>query len=1011
MNSKTAKNYGNPTLGEVSAFIFAMLGSFCEEKGFTKALRNKYIQEPTCEFRKYAFYDGKSEMSRLLTEFRDIVFGTYKARCVENTSLLGFPDFLVSSITRLTHVFSKSKQYYILQVAIQYYFGYIVYKGKLLRAENPADAIQKMTKETYSDIIKEISNVCMELNDRELSEQAKWKTIEEFLKAIKESPAKEKDKSVFSAKIVRHFLSLNFKKALIEVFEINKDSCEDLFKYICENTENLGNFAEDAIKFAPLNEPKIKLDDESESSAWIWYAPAITGLCTDPRAREKFDNMTVTVMSDSVSTYSKVKYSSDSYKCHALATSFPGEPLADFYSKWLKARMLILSLRFDESDSDKESIHEALMLYKEAFDNYKYLAGKNLAQFLVDAISADVYFNRKPLKDIIGNSQDNTVESSILKPGKSYWEFGYAVGLLPESSERTYLAAFNAEKNFWEAFPLPKFENRDAALKRYEEEMADEELNVLNLVAGLPAVKKIGGKRERISRRSYSSLSIAIMKAESEDDYRNIGEYIYEAPVKSLISDDESGASPLVRALQEFKNLTYGFSKEYRKNRARILSEYQKKFDTIEKYVEGQFANSELHNKNLVPYFDEFKKKYISSLISGFAENWNSYAKNSTPELAEDLRQKAKLLKTAVILPLIDKIAASEYADTLLDEAIELDVSHCVSALQLAIDSYDSEIVSSLVKRLPEKKRNLAKIYISDEYTTPLQYAIRKYDLLMQSLDRCTGHEDSQTPLTYREVPRRKTVHGGILQNDRARLGNMEKAKFSPLKLFWFEECGRNFDRIPKNEHKNDSIVFKQQKELRKIIDILAANTNPISVDNFYYLVEQAENTFEPYADVVDITRALIDTGKAELSGTGAEWLPENILPEETLLARCIRLRSYGMMQMFLEDYPEKFKGVINQLVMGTGESSSDFRVETDVHMFVLNQIESTKLWINMPAGKEKDNYGKMTAAILNRFLTLFKKAGADFTIKDQGGRSVMDLLREWKDKFPEGAIPADLRL
>ena len=35
MNSKTAKNYGNPTLGEVSAFIFAMLGSFCEEKGFT----------------------------------------------------------------------------------------------------------------------------------------------------------------------------------------------------------------------------------------------------------------------------------------------------------------------------------------------------------------------------------------------------------------------------------------------------------------------------------------------------------------------------------------------------------------------------------------------------------------------------------------------------------------------------------------------------------------------------------------------------------------------------------------------------------------------------------------------------------------------------------------------------------------------------------------------------------------------------------------------------------------
>ena len=355
MEYKPENDYGNPTLGEVSAFVFAMLGSFCEEKGFPKALRNKYIQEPTCEFSRYAFHDGKSNMSILVDRFKDTVFGKYKAWSVENHFLLNFPNFLVSSIIRLTHVFSKSKQYYILQVAIQYYFGYIVYKRKLLRAENPAAAIQTMTKETYSDIIKEISNVCMELNDRELSEQAKWKTIEEFLKAIKESPAKEKDKSVFSAKIVRHYLPLNFKKALIEVFEINKDSCEDLFKYICENTEDLGNFAEDAIKFAPLNEPKIKLDDESESSAWIWYAPAITGLCTDPRAREKFDCMSVTIMSNSVSTYSKVNYSSDSYKCHALETSFPGEPLADFYSKWLKARMLILSLQFDESESDKDS--------------------------------------------------------------------------------------------------------------------------------------------------------------------------------------------------------------------------------------------------------------------------------------------------------------------------------------------------------------------------------------------------------------------------------------------------------------------------------------------------------------------------------------------------------------------------------------------------------------------------------------------------------------------------------
>ena len=57
------------------------------------------------------------------------------------------------------------------------------------------------------------------------------------------------------------------------------------------------------------------------------------------------------------------------------------------------------------------------------------------------------------------------------------------------------------------------------------------------------------------------------------------------------------------------------------------------------------------------------------------------------------------------------------------------------------------------------------------------------------------------------------------------------------------------------------------------------------------------------------------------------------------------------------------------------------------------------------------DAYGKEIAKNLNLFLTLFSKVGADFDLPDQEGKSIKDYLREWKDKFPDGAIPEFLNL
>lgn len=192
MEKESMKNYGNPTLGEIADFIFILLGSFCEENGFGADLRKKYIQEPSTEFRKHHFYDRKSEMSKLIKKFEETIFGTYKAWSVENSYFLDFPKFLVSSITFLQHTYSFPKNW-ILQPALAYFFGYVMYMGKtVFKVSDSVDAIVKMIDETYADILK--SNV--RLNFKNLSETAKWGTVKQFLDDIQMLEASEKEKSV-----------------------------------------------------------------------------------------------------------------------------------------------------------------------------------------------------------------------------------------------------------------------------------------------------------------------------------------------------------------------------------------------------------------------------------------------------------------------------------------------------------------------------------------------------------------------------------------------------------------------------------------------------------------------------------------------------------------------------------------------------------------------------------------------------------------------------------------------
>ena len=297
------------------------------------------------------------------------------------------------------------------------------------------------------------------------------------------------------------------------------------------------------------------------------------------------------------------------------------------------------------------------------------------------------------------------------------------------------------------------------------------------------------------------------------------------------------------------------------------------------------------------------------------------------------------------------------------------------------------------MKKLPE---NPLTFYISDEYTTPLQYAIRKYDLWYLCNESWLRKKENIRSLS--NVPKRKITSGGIFAKEQyiASISNdIPIIQELPSEIFGFVRD-----------------LKSQQENLVKIIHLLADKTNPISVDNFYYLIEQMNpDTDIPYGDAIELAQYLLETGHVDLTMTDNEWTRnKSSLPFKTVLGYCIDKHNYPILQLLLESqYTEQLKEIINLRLAFKGNEEK-FRYQTDPLMFVQNMILNIKNYY-LKDPEKYDDYGKMTAFKLNLFLTLFSKVGADFDLPDQEGKSLKDYLREWKDKFPDGAIPEFLNL
>lgn len=1016
------------TLGEISNSVFTMLGDFCSASRLDAKAQSDYKNETSSAFDKYNLVDGNSRISEVINIFYKTAFFKYKGFSYLSFFMLNFPKILQSGIKsfdpRILEDFSKKE---IIEFLLIHYSAF--YYGKFSSSEQRIfiDEMKIQSTNSYNDILKDTR-----LNYEKLSEEATWSSLEKVLQKSIDVYTDEKEKFFDCRTLVQHYLFLRFKKSLKDIFAFSDDDVNNLFCFIIKHIDDVNRKVFTDIKNIEVEKNYDLLSmDFSISQLRIPYIYDFFGKGNDfiNKGIKEFSlenlesqNLKFEAVEYFINSYTKItKEESDKY------FEIFNNLNEDYYNKiiipWYKARVTIFSLTFEDKKKDKELKKQACELFRKIFTDYKYSIGNNLREFLSDAIAIDVYCN--PKKDIFNNSQDDTDESSIILPGKAYWDFGYAIGMFPEDSKKTYLLTYNAKQNFWTNFPPSKFVNQEKAYKVFCKETKENELELPILLEKFNNQDKLDSlirKDEKNTRfsleiRCYSMLSIRCLKAngskfgafDKSSDFGRINKYIKDKSSDILFVNDENGANALIRSLDRYKMLSYGFSDEDQLERSKIFSEYHNNIHQKQhEIIINEFPKAKFNDKELLEQSDKY-----------FREEYNKFI-NKTQSLycsiiSKEQNDKDKIeflkseLKDKIILPLIKKAE-----NNLLDEAIVLNGRKCVSALQLAIDCYDVDIVKEILNNLPPQKDNLSEVFISHEYVTPLQYAIRKYDYLMQSAEMI--NRKSAVLICKREIHNRKNVSKGILDYDKDyyKQGDI---LFNFIDYHPFEECGL-YLKHKKNESEN--ILFEEQENLIQIIHLLADKTNPISVDTFYYLAD----IIDPedgcvFKDVLDITKLLIDTGHADLSGTDFEWDRKIFSePSQTLLAYCINhstkskngekafQKNYGMLDFLLSKYPEKFKDIINRKIKAPGDDGK-IRCDTDLHYFITNQIESIKFY-NKEMNRDL-NYGKQISARMNQFLKLFLKAGADFNIPDQDGKTALDYLRQYRPYMPADCLPDEI--
>ncbi len=85
-------------------------------------------------------------------------------------------------------------------------------------------------------------------------------------------------------------------------------------------------------------------------------------------------------------------------------------------------------------------------------------------------------------------------------------------------------------------------------------------------------------------------------------------------------------------------------------------------------------------------------------------------------------------------------------------------------------------------------------------------------------------------------------------------------------------------NRISYSNAQSASHLNTQAENLNRTIHLLADRTNPISVDNFYYLIDQMDpQDGIPYTNALDLAKYFLETGQSCLAKFGKTCNPSDL--------------------------------------------------------------------------------------------------------------------------------------
>ena len=354
-----------------------------------------------------------------------------------------------------------------------------------------------------------------------------------------------------------------------------------------------------------------------------------------------------------------------------------------FFTSWARARLDVLSCKFDGSKEDKELQQTALKYYHKAFEEGRNFAGESLKAFLEESIAATVYFNRRETKDIPKvidpnnqlktpitddvntNKNKEEKDKKVLYGAKQYYEYGYALNFFEQESSDTYFLHFHAEEHFWNSFQIHQF-----AHSQFAEQKRNEDILKVN-----------GLYLSEIN----TDDPIEIKKWNEENMH-----------TKKLWNKTE-------KSINDRFEIQPGYNIQYTPMSFALIT---RQLDIAEHYL-NDFANT----LNVTVINTHGSTALLEALTQ--------YKKCRFFQGSEQITERYK----KIIMELIRRSSvASLYAET---------VKNHISVLEEAINTFDIEIVKAIVEK---DKFNINNIKISADEFSPLYYTVNRLKIISDAL-------------------------------------------------------------------------------------------------------------------------------------------------------------------------------------------------------------------------------------------------------------------------------------